>query len=141
VGIDPVPTRNDSATRERRSIVLVALAAAWLFAAAQWVPWTLQIVTAARHGREFTVDWWTLLNPFLTVGLVPLSVVFLWRGNQAVAALLLTIPAASWLLYEILVQELFLFDEPVPRIVAVFVLSVTTVLVVGAYAVRRILRA
>jgi hypothetical protein len=129
-----------AAAREKRSPVLLVVGVVWLPLVVNFVPWTYHIARQAIRGTQFTVDPWTLANPFLTVILVPTSLVVAWCRHGGVAAVLLVIPAAGWVLHQVFIQRLYLLQEPTPVLVRIQLLSLGTLLIIGAYAWRTLLR-
>jgi len=130
----------DAAVREKRSLVLLAVGMTWLPVVANFVPWTYYIARRTIQGTHFTVDGWTLANPFLTVIMIPTGLALAACRRSGLAAVFLVIPAGGWTLHEVFMQHLFLLQEPNPKLVGIQILSASTLLLVGAYAAWRTIR-
>jgi hypothetical protein len=79
---------------------------------------------------------WAALSPWLTLVLVPISVIALWRGHEYTSSLLLALVAANWLLFEVIGVELACVHSRL-YMCAVPLLAFATLVASGGHAIRR----
>jgi hypothetical protein len=128
VTIEPSPV-------QRRSRLLLVLAVGWLVVASKYVPWCYSIARMAAGGTSFTVGGWTLVTPFVNVVLAPIATFLAWQRRNVASWLMLLVIAANWCLWEIFALGPVAFLDPAPQTVAILVLSLISILSLGAYAV------
>jgi hypothetical protein len=118
--------------RGLRHALLRFAAGAWFLVALSYIPWVWSISGMAYHRADFTVDRWTLATPFLTVLVVPIGALAIWLTRDTLGAILIAVVAANEFLWQVVGCRMIVVREPMPFSVFLSLLSVLSLVVVGA---------
>jgi len=123
-------------------VVLGVITAAWLLVALRDAPAVFANAPRLLGNLHSLNQWWTILNSFLAVGLPPIAATLWWFRREALAAFVLAIVGASWILWEIIDQQLLILKAPWCELAGVDLelLSLLTLIAVGGYGAYRATR-